>query len=83
MKRVLIFSILLGVVGLVLGYLLFGKFAGEYIDISLLISDSDNLFKNIEKTIAGVEEIRRKILIMGGAGFALGLLISFFFRRKA
>jgi MFS family permease len=83
MKRVIIFSILLGVVGLVLGYLLFGKFAGEYIDISLLISDSDNLFKNIEKTIAGVEEIRRKILIMGGAGFALGLLISIFFRRKA
>lgn len=81
MKRIILFAIILGVGGLVVGYLLFGKFAGEYVQIQQLIFNSDNFFQKIAKTITGIEEMRRKILITGGAGAGLGVLIGVFLKK--
>lgn len=82
MRRILLFSIILGIGGIILGYLLFGKVAGEYIQIKSLFSSPNNFFEDITRTIAGISEIRTKILITGGGGVVLGLLIGLFFKKR-
>ena len=82
MKRVILFSVLLGICGLILGYFLFGKFAGEYVKVSTLISPPNNFFEDITQTVSGMKDMRQKILITGGGGVVLGVIISLFFRKR-
>lgn len=82
MRRIILFSIVLGVLGLFLGYFLFGKFAGEYVKITMLISPPENFFENITQKVAGIEEIRQNILITGAGGLVLGVLLSLFLGKR-
>lgn len=76
MRGVLSIALVLGIVGLVAGYFLFGKVAGSYVEIQALIFPSESVFKQLGNAIRGVEEIRRKILITGGAGLVVGVVIG-------
>jgi len=69
-------AVILGIVGLAAGYFLFGKVGNSYIDLQTLVVPSDAFFKQLGNTIRGVEEIRRKILITGGAGAVIGVVIG-------
>ncbi|MBN1769552.1 MAG: hypothetical protein JXR50_10115 [Prolixibacteraceae bacterium] len=81
MKKSILFILIFLVIGLVLGYLIFGRISGEYVNISAIFSQSENVLESIGRNIAGLEQMRQNILISGGVGAVLGLIL-FLFRRK-
>lgn len=76
MKNIVSSVLVLGILGLVAGYFLFAKVGNSYIDVQVLIAPGDTVLQKLGNAIRGVEEIRRKILITGGAGAVLGLVIG-------
>lgn len=80
MKRIGLLVIVCGILGLVGGYLLFGKVGNEYISISTLITGSENILERAARSIAGIDEMRRNILLLGAGGAGIGLLASVFSR---
>jgi uncharacterized membrane protein YfcA len=81
MKRIVTLLIVCGVVGLVVGYLVFGKIGNEYIAISTLITGSENILQRAARKIAGIEDMRRNILLMGAGGAVVGLVAAIFAPR--
>ncbi|MCU4165194.1 hypothetical protein [Carboxylicivirga caseinilyticus] len=77
MKRNILIILILTVLGLLLGYLLFGKIAGEYLSISTIFSNSGGSLGDFGRNITGISKIRNNILITGGAGFVLGIVLLF------
>ena len=65
------------VLGLIVGYAVFGKWAGEYVSLKTLLSFGGNAFQNAFRSISGVEEMRNKILLCGLAGAVVGVILSF------
>ncbi|MFA7399161.1 MAG: hypothetical protein WCZ98_01645 [Sideroxydans sp.] len=63
--------------GLIVGYLFFGKWGGEYVSMKTLFTFGGNGFQSALRSISGIEDMRNKILICGAAGAAVGLLLSF------
>ena len=81
MKRTGLFIFVFIIIGLILGYLIFGRIAGEYVDLKIVFSQSENALESIGRNIAGLEQMKQNILISGGAGGVLGLILSLI-RRK-
>ena len=69
--------IVLAVLGLLTGYLLFGKLAGDYVSITRLLGMNGSLLDSAFNSITGIDAMRNKILLSGAAGAVLGLVISF------
>lgn len=63
--------------GLIVGYALFGKWGGEYVSLQSLFAIDDNSFRSALRSLTGIEDMRNKILICGGAGAAVGVLLTF------
>jgi hypothetical protein len=63
--------------GLIAGYLVFGKWGGEYVSFNTLFSFGGNAFQRAFHSISGIEDMRANILMCGGAGAVLGVLLSF------
>ena len=63
--------------GMIVGYLFFGKWGGEYVSMKTLFTFGGNGFQSALRSISGIEDMRNKILICGAAGAAVGLLLSF------
>ncbi len=76
MKRTLLFIIIFAVIGLVMGYLVFGRISGEYIDIDLIFSNSENVIESFGRRIAGLKQMKQNILISGAGGALIGFIIS-------
>ncbi len=76
MKRTIFFVIVFIVIGFVLGYLIFGRISGEYIELEAIFTKSENVLEKIGRSITGLREIKQNILISGGVGGVLGLIIS-------
>jgi hypothetical protein len=80
MKNMLLFAVVLGAVGIVFGYLIFGKVLGQYVDIVKLISPDKNVFEQLGNSIMGIRTIRTDILLcgLGGVigGAVIGLLVT-------
>ncbi len=76
MKRVLVSAIVFGIVGLVLGYLIFGRVAGEYIPIQTVFRMPENFVGSFAQNVTGVTDARRSILIAGAVGLGLGVVAS-------
>lgn len=76
MKNIVSSVLVLGILGLVVGYFLFAKVGNSYVDVQVLIAPGESMLQKFGNTLRGVEEIRRKILISGGAGAVLGLVIG-------
>lgn len=77
MNNIVKLALVFGVIGLVAGYLLFGRVAGNYVSPIELIVPSSDLFSRIGRTIAGIEEIRRQVFISGGIGAIAGAVVGF------
>ena len=77
MKKNFIIILLVTLLGLIVGYLLFGKIAGEYIDITTIFSNSGGDLGDFGRNISGISKMRHKIMISGGAGFVLGIILLF------
>ncbi|MCF8363372.1 MAG: hypothetical protein K9G70_12200 [Prolixibacteraceae bacterium] len=81
MKRTVLLILVFLIIGLVLGYLIFGRMSGEYVSLNAIFSQSENVLESIGRNIAGLEQMRQNILISGGVGAVVGLILSLI-RRK-
>ena len=79
---VLFFVILLGFVGLVVGYLIFGRVGGEYLAVKQLFQPVKNIIEDIARNGAGIQDARRNIWISGAVGAGLGLIVSMLNDRR-
>ncbi len=62
------------VIGLIVGYIFFGKYAGDYMNLKTLFSFGGNRIQNAFRAIAGIDEMRNRILLCGAIGAMVGLL---------
>lgn len=76
MRKILTNALFLGILGLVVGYFLFGRVGNSYIGIKALISPSDSLLAQLGNKLRGIETIRQNILLAGGAGAAVGAVLG-------
>ena len=76
MGKILSGALILGIIGLGIGYLIFGRVGGEFIAVQTLFSPPDNILSELGQKITGVAEARRNILISGAAGLGLGAILG-------
>lgn len=76
MRKILSSALFLGVIGLVVGYFLFGKVGNSYIGLKALIIPSESLLSQLGNKLRGVETIRQNILLAGGAGAVIGSVLG-------
>jgi hypothetical protein len=69
------------VLGLIVGYTVFGKWGGEYVSLNTLFSFGGNAFENALRSVSGIEDMRNKILLCGAAGAVIGVLATFRFGK--
>jgi len=81
MKRTGIYIFVFVIIGLILGYLIFGRIGGEYVSLKTVFSQSDNALETIGRNLAGLKQMKQNILISGGGGGVVGLILSLI-RRK-
>lgn len=81
MKKYITFILIFAIIGLLFGYLMFGKFAGDYISLKTIFSSSENAIEQFGRNISGLNSTKQNILISGGVGAVLGFIIVFI-RRK-
>jgi len=67
--------------GLIIGYLFFGKWGGEYVSLQTLFAFGGNGFQSALRSLSGIEDIRNKVLLCGAAGAVVGLLLTFRSKR--
>ncbi len=75
-----IFIVVSAVIGMGIGYAIFGKIAGHYVSVSSLFSFGGNSLQSAWSSISGLAEMRNKILLCGAGGAVVGYLLST--RRK-
>jgi hypothetical protein len=76
-KKSLLSITVFAVIGLIAGYAILGKWAGEYVSLKTLFSFGGHGFQSALRSISGIDDIRNKILLCGAAGAVVGLLLSF------
>ncbi|MFW6256903.1 MAG: hypothetical protein ACOC2O_02055 [Bacillota bacterium] len=81
-QKVILWGIICGLVGLIFGYLVFGRIAGDYVSISNLINLPENWVEEVGEGLTGVRQIRQRIFITGIAGLVLGSIVSAVLMRK-
>ena len=62
--------------GLIIGYAIFGKIGGEYVNLKTLFSFGDNAIHRAFLSITGIETMRTKVLLCGAAGAVIGVLLT-------
>jgi len=77
MKKNLISIAAFAVLGLIVGYTIFGKLAGNYVSLNTLFSFGGNAIQRAFESISGIEDMRNKILLCGVAGAVVGVLLTF------
>ena len=81
-QRVILWGVIFGMVGLVFGYLVFGRIAGEYVSVSNLINLPASWVEELGETLTGVRQIRQRIFTTGVTGLVLGAVVSAVLMRK-
>ncbi len=84
MRNVLLLAIVFGVVGIVLGYLIFARapITGELIAIGNLIQPPDGFVGELVNEIRQLREIRRNILYTGAGGVVVGVVLGIVVSRR-
>jgi len=75
-KRIILLLIIVGIIGLAVGYLIFARTSSGYVSIQALISPSKNVLDDLVKSVTGIKKMRQNILICGVAGAGLGLVLG-------
>ncbi len=75
-------ALIVGAAGLAVGYGIFGKIGGEYVDLEVIFSTNKNILQKAVRSIAGLDEMRSQILWCGAGGAALGFIFGLFPGRK-
>ncbi|MBP1711860.1 MAG: hypothetical protein H6Q42_63 [Deltaproteobacteria bacterium] len=75
-------GLILGLAGIAIGYGIFGKIGGEYVDLEVIFSLDKSFFKKAVHSLAGIDEMRSKILWCGAGGAALGVFFGLFPGRR-
>jgi hypothetical protein len=81
--RIVIFVVVIGLIGLVVGYFIFGRIGGEYIQVRHVFEPAQNVLEDIAESLAGIQKARRNIWISGAVGAAVGLIVAVAARRRA
>jgi len=76
MKRIILLLIIVGIIGLAVGYLIFARTGSGYVSIQVLISPSKNVLDDLVKSVTGIKQMRQNILICGAVGTGVGLLLG-------
>lgn len=76
MKKTILLIIVFAILGLVFGYLVFGRLAGEYVSIDTIFNQSENVVESFGRRISGLRQMKQNILISGGGGVLIGFIIS-------
>jgi hypothetical protein len=76
MKRTILLLIIVGIIGLAVGYLIFARTPSGYVSIQVLVSPSKNVLDDLVKSVTGIKKIRQNILICGAVGAGVGLLLG-------
>jgi hypothetical protein len=76
MKRILLLLLIVGIIGLAVGYLIFARTSSGYVGIQALLSPSKNVLDDLVKSVTGIKQMRLNILICGAAGAGVGLLLG-------
>ncbi len=74
--RKIVFILICAVIGMVIGYGIFGKIAGHYVSVNSLLSFGGNTLQSAWSSVSGLAEIRNKILLCGAGGAVVGFLLS-------
>jgi len=87
MKKAIILGLLLLIVGLIVGYLIFGKIGKHYIPIDKLLGiKANNWLEDIKDTFTkpfiSLGAMRTRIIICGGVGLIVGILLGLLFKEK-
>jgi hypothetical protein len=83
MRRVILLLIILGIAGLVVGYLIFARTEGGYVSVQALFTPSSNVLEELVKSVTGIKRMREKILICGAAGAGAGVILGLVTRRRS
>jgi hypothetical protein len=77
LRRIILAIIVLGAVGLVVGYLIFArKPDGGYLSLKSLLSPAKNVLDDLVKNVRGIPQVRQSILICGAVGGGIGLVTA-------
>ncbi len=77
--------VVLGIIGLIVGYFIFAKSGASYLPINEIIAGkAQNLGQGVGNLFKGVDiaQVRSNILYSGLAGAGLGLVIGILSRRR-
>jgi hypothetical protein len=75
-QRIIVSAVVLAVVGLLVGYLIFGRVGGEFIALNTLFQTPDNIAASVIQSVSGVKEARQSILISGAVGAGVGVILG-------
>lgn len=78
MRNLIVLAVILGVIGLIVGYLIFARapVSGDLIEVKTLISPPDGLVGRVVEKVGNLAEIRRNILLCSAGGIVLGVGLS-------
>ncbi|HBE01408.1 MAG: hypothetical protein A2096_06580 [Spirochaetes bacterium GWF1_41_5] len=62
--------------GIGIGYFLFGKIGKRYVSVSWLLKPTKNILHSGFNKVTGVNKMRQKILVCGGAGALAGAVLA-------
>jgi hypothetical protein len=68
--------LIVGIIGLAVGYLIFARTPSGYVSIQVLVSPSKNVLDDLVRSVTGIKQIRQNILICGAVGAGVGLLLG-------
>jgi hypothetical protein len=74
LRRIILAIVVLGAVGLVVGYLIFARTSHGYMSLKSLVAPAKNVFDDLAKSVRGIPQIRQNILICGAVGGGIGLV---------
>ena len=80
--RIIVFIVVIGIIGLVVGYFIFGRVGGEYIQVRHVLEPAQNILEDLAESITGIQRARRNIWISGAVGAAIGLILGVSTRRR-
>ena len=77
----IVFILICAMIGMAIGYGIFGKIAGHYVSVGSLLSFGGNALQNAWNSVSGLAEMRNKILLCGAGGAVVGYLLSTRFKK--